>query len=239
MPSIRHSAVSATRAYSARFHGFADRGAVEIGLLVRGIIIGLAVAAPVGPIGLLCIRRTLEHGSLVGFATGLGAAVADGMFGAIAAFGVQFLIDWLTGHQTAIRLIGGVFMLVIAIRGFSVRRVEAAEAPDSRTVLGNFTTSLLLTLTNPMTILGFIAIFAGFGLGGHSGEAGAIILVLGVFLGSALWWLMLSSGVALIRHRISDRSFTLINRGAAVMLAGFGIYALGSAFLNVASLAAG
>ena len=90
-----------------------------------------------------------------------------------------------------------------------------------------------------MTILGFIAIFAGFGLGGHSGEAGAIILVLGVFLGSALWWLMLSSGVALIRHRISDRSFTLINRGAAVMLAGFGIYALGSAFLNVASLAAG
>jgi len=202
----------------------------ELGVLVRGILLGLAIAAPVGPIGLLCIRRTLERGMLMGFATGLGAASADGFFGAIAAFGVQVMTDWLTGHQTLFRLIGGGVMLVIAVKGFSARPRVVAPPPDAKTMFGGYLVGLSLTLTNPVTIFAFIAIFAGFGLGGElNGKYDAATLVLGVFLGSALWFLMLSGGVAMVRHMISDTVFRRINQTAAVMLGVFGVYALFSA----------
>jgi threonine/homoserine/homoserine lactone efflux protein len=202
-----------------------------LAILARGILIGVAVAAPVGPIGLLCIRRTLQGGVLMGFVTGLGAAVADGMFGAVAAFGVQFVTEWLTGHQTGFKLVGGLVMLAIAVKGFTAPPHPREINRDIRTVLGGFAVGLALTLTNPITIFGFVAIFAGLGLGGDlttDHEAG--VLVLGVFLGSVLWFMTLCGGVALVRHRISDGIFKRINQGAAVLLAGFGVYALASAF---------
>ena len=200
-----------------------------LAVLVRGILLGLAIAAPVGPIGLLCIRRTLEGGIVMGFATGLGAAIADGTFGAIAAFGVQAMTDWLAGHQTTFRLVGGVVMLIIAFKSFTAEPHPREIKRDIRTALGGFAVGLGLTLTNPVTIFAFVAIFAGFGLGGElSGDREAMTLVLGVFLGSALWFLTLSSGVATVRHMISDSVFRLINRGAAVLLAAFGVYALAS-----------
>jgi threonine/homoserine/homoserine lactone efflux protein len=198
-------------------------------VLVRGILLGIVIAAPVGPIGLLCIRRTLEGGVVMGFATGLGAALADGLFGAIAAFGVQAMTDWLAGHQTTFRLVGGVVMLIIAFKSFTAEPHPREIKRDIRTALGGFAVGLGLTLTNPVTIFAFVAIFAGFGLGGElSGDREAMTLVLGVFLGSALWFLTLSSGVATVRHMISDSVFRLINRGAAVLLAAFGVYALAS-----------
>jgi threonine/homoserine/homoserine lactone efflux protein len=198
-------------------------------VLVRGILLGIVIAAPVGPIGLLCIRRTLEGGIVMGFATGLGAALADGLFGAIAAFGVQAMTDWLAGHQTTFRLVGGVVMLIIAFKSFTAEPHPREIKRDIRTALGGFAVGLGLTLTNPVTIFAFVAIFAGFGLGGElSGDREAMTLVLGVFLGSALWFLTLSSGVATVRHMISDSVFRLINRGAAVLLAAFGVYALAS-----------
>ncbi|EWY41331.1 lysine transporter LysE [Skermanella stibiiresistens SB22] len=200
-------------------------------ILARGILIGVAVAAPVGPIGLLCIRRTLQGGVRMGFVTGLGAAVADGMFGAVAAFGVQFVTEWLTGHQTTFKLVGGAVMLAIAIRDFTSPPHPREINRDIRTVLGGFAVGLGLTLTNPITIFGFVAIFAGLGLGGDlTSDYEAGVLVLGVFLGSVLWFLTLCAGVALLRHKISDRIFKRINQGAAVLLAGFGVYAVASAF---------
>ncbi len=215
----------------------------EVVVLLQGVLLGLAIAAPVGPIGLLCIRRTLEHGPAMGFATGMGAAVADTIYGAIAAFGVSAAIAFLQGHETAFQLIGGAILMAVAWRTFrqkpAAEEREAAAAPDSHTMLGGFATGLSLTLTNPATIMAFIAIFAGFGLGGTMGRFDAATLVTGVFLGSSLWWLTLSSGVAAVRHRISDSGLTLLNHCTGVALAVFGIWALGSAFTGMMAAAAG
>ncbi len=209
----------------------------SLGLLLSGMVMGFAIAAPVGPIALLCIRRTLEHGIRFGFATGLGAALADTVYGAIAAFGVQVMIDWLTGHETAFRLVGGTFMLAVAWRGLTARPVDDAEGaavPDPPGLFANFLTGLVMTLVNPLTIVAFLAIFAGFGLGGHLGQAGAAAIVVGVFVGASLWWLTLNAGVAALGDRISDAWFVGINRTAAVLLLAFGLYAVASGLTALA-----
>lgn len=213
----------------------------EVLVLLQGVVLGLAIAAPVGPIGILCIRRTLEHGPGMGFATGMGAAVADTIYGAIAAFGVSAAIGFLRGHEIAFQLIGGAFLLAVAIRTFRQRPLseerEAAAAPDVGTWIGGFMTGLSLTLTNPATVMAFIAIFAGFGLGGDLGRFDAATLVAGVFVGSSLWWLTLSSAVAAVRHRISDHRLAVLNQCTGVALAGFALWALGSAFTGMVTLA--
>ncbi|MGQ9370248.1 LysE family translocator [Azospirillum sp. ST 5-10] len=215
----------------------------EVVVLLQGVILGIAIAAPVGPIGLLCIRRTLEHGPLMGFATGMGAAVADTFYGGIAAFGVSAALNFLTGHQVFFRIIGGVFLLAVAVRTFrqqpQAEEREAAAAPDSRTAIGGFLTGLSLTLTNPATILAFIAIFAGFGLGADLGNFDAATMVLGVFIGSGGWWLALSCGVAALRHRISDERLTLLNHCTGLALAGFGLWALTTGFTGIVAAGMG
>jgi threonine/homoserine/homoserine lactone efflux protein len=212
-------------------------------VLLQGVVLGIAIAAPVGPIGLLCIRRTLQHGPLMGFFTGFGAAVADTIFGAIAAFGVSAALSFLRGNEVGFQLVGGVFLMVVAIRTFRQKprdeEREAARAPDTPSFLGGFLTGLSLTLTNPATIMAFIAIFAGFGLGGNLGHVDATTLVLGVFLGASAWWMSLSMGVAAVRHRISDEHLTLLNHCTGLALAGFGLWALGMAFTGIASSTVG
>ncbi len=206
-------------------------------VLLQGYVVGIAIAAPVGPIGLLCIRRTIEHGIFMGFSTGMGAAVADTIYGAIAAFGVSAALDFLQGHQTGFRIVGGVFMLIVAIRTFrqkpAAEEQEVARAPDSRTVIAGFMTGLSLTLTNPATILAFIAVFAGFGLGANLGTFNAATMVLGVFLGASSWWLALSSGVAAVRHHITERGLVMFNHCTGVGLACFGLWALTTAFTSI------
>lgn len=215
----------------------------ELYVLVQGIVLGFAIAAPVGPIGLLCIRRTIQHGPLMGFFTGFGAAIADTIYGAIAAFGVSTALSFLRGHEIAFQLVGGIFLLVVAVRTF--RQEPAAEerevdsAPDSKTWIGGFMTGLSLTLTNPATIMAFIAIFAGFGLGGTLNRIEASTLVLGVFIGASLWWMTLSMSVAAVRHRISDRGLVMLNHCTGVALAGFGLWALGMAATGLVALATG
>lgn len=205
----------------------------SLGVLLRGVILGFVIAAPVGPIGLLCIRRTLEHGPARGFATGLGAALADTFYGAVAAFGMQVVIDWLSGHQTAFRLFGGTFMLLVALRGLMARPIAATadHAPDPPGMVGNFVTGFLLTISNPLTIFAFFGAFAIFGLGDDARRLDEATLVVGVFLGASLWWLLLNAGIAAVRHRINDGLFVLINRTAAALLAACGLYALCSGLL--------
>ena len=196
----------------------------------QGFILGVAIAAPVGPIGLLCIRRTLEHGQVVGFATGMGAAVADTIYGAIAAFGVSALLVFLTGHETAFRLLGGLFLLAVAARTyFKTMSTNDDAVPDDKTCVGGFMTGLTLTLTNPVSVLAFIGLFAGAGITGQLAFIDAAILVWGVFIGASTWWLTLSSGVALVRHRISEDRLSVINHGTAILLALFGVWALATA----------
>ena len=203
----------------------------------QGFILGVAIAAPVGPIGLLCIRRTLEHNQALGFATGMGAAVADTIYGAIAAFGFSAALIFLTGHETLFRLLGGVFLLAIALRTYISRPPLSEDEPlKSKTCLGGFMTGLTLTLTNPVTVLAFVGLFAGVGLSGTLGYDEAMVLVLGVFFGSAAWWLTLSSGVALVRHRISDDRLVRINHYTAIALALFGAWAVVSSLTGSLTL---
>src|SRR5438045_2795843 len=169
----------------------------RMAFLAKGLAIGFCIAAPVGPIGVLCIRRSLAEGRQIGLATGLGAATADAAYGCVAGFGLTAISGFLVGEKFWLGLIGGAFLCYLGLRTFLARPAErAAEARGGGWFTAYFST-LLLTLSNPATILSFVAVFAGFGLGTSRDFPAASALVAGVFIGSALWWLLLTSGVAI------------------------------------------
>ncbi len=192
--------------------------------LLKGVVIGFAIAAPVGPIGILCIKRTLIGGRLSGFYTGLGAALADAIYGCIGAFGLTLITSFLLGIGGWLKGIGGLFLLYLGLKTFFEK--PAKERDDVRELgyVKDFITTFFLTLTNPMTILSFMAILAGLGLGEAGDYTSAGMLVLGVFLGSLAWWLVLAEIVTLFRKRISAKVFLWINRLAGVIIIAFGIY---------------
>ena len=196
---------------------------------LKGMLIGFAIAAPVGPIGLLCIQRTLARGRWSGVLSGLGAASADAVYGCIAGFGLASLAGLLLAWQMELRLVGGLFLLYLGWRTWlTPPAAEQARVRPSRAgLLGDYLSTFALTLTNPVTILAFLGIFAGLGLAGGAGDftaAGA--LVLGVFAGSLLWWLLLAGGVGLLRGRLSPMGLRWINLASGLLIAGFGIWAL-------------
>jgi len=200
---------------------------MDMGFFYRGLVIGFSIAAPVGPIGVLCIRRTLAEGRGTGLATGLGAAAADGLYGAIAAFGLTTISDLLVRQETWLRLVGGLFLCYLGIKTFvttPAERPATAKAGGSTTA---FLSTLVLTLTNPMTILSFVAVFAGLGLGTGAGSySSAALMVSGVFIGSAIWWLLLTTGVGLFRDRFDSRRLRWVNRISGLVITGFGLLAL-------------
>jgi threonine/homoserine/homoserine lactone efflux protein len=192
---------------------------------LKGCAIGLSIAAPVGPIGVLCIRRSLAEGARVGLFTGLGAAVADGLYGAVAAFGLTIVSGFLRDHQTALRLIGGFFLLYLGIKTFLAKPAERPASPVTHA--SAFTSTFLLTLTNPMTIFSFMVIFAGFGISDANQYLWqAAMMTLGVFVGSAAWWLFLSNGVAMFRTRITPCWMQQVNRISGAIILAFGITVL-------------
>ena len=198
-----------------------------MGLFLEGIVIGFAIAAPVGPIGVLCIRRTLAEGRTSGLVSGLGAATADAAYGSVAALGLTFVADLLVREATWLRLGGGAFLVFLGVRTFLAQPAGRA-APAARSgFLGAYASTLFLTLTNPTTILSFAAIFAGLGAGSAGGEAQSVmLLVLGVFVGSAIWWLVLSGVTSLFRARLSARGLRWVNRISGTVLATFGVLAV-------------
>jgi threonine/homoserine/homoserine lactone efflux protein len=195
-------------------------------LLLQGALIGFSIAAPVGPIALLCIRRTLADGRLVGFFSGLGAATADGLYGAIAAFGLTFLSDMLLRNQSWLRILGGLYLCYLGMRIFLSRVTERTTDPKRKGVSGAYASTFLLTITNPVTILAFLAVFAGLGITAGVDRAQAGALVVGVFLGSASWWLTLSIVVGFLRVRITPTVLLWVNRLAGALIAGFGVFAI-------------
>lgn len=204
---------------------------MNLGFLLRGIVIGFSIAAPVGPIGVLCIRRTLADGRTAGLATGLGAATADAFYGAVAAFGLTALTDWLIGGQSWIRLIGGGFLIVLGIRTMMAEPAERAARLRGSGLFGAYATTFMLTLTSPMTIISFVAIFATIGVGtSRSDPLGAVSLVLGVLTGSALWWLTLSGAVAALRSRFDLERLEWVNRISGGIITAFGVAAIVSLF---------
>ena len=202
---------------------------MDVSLFLRGLVIGFSVAAPVGPIGVLCIRRTLVDGQMAGLVSGLGAATADALYGCVAAFGLTFISGFLIGQKLWLSLIGGLFLLYLGIKTLLSRPAEEAAKAEETGLLGAYLSTFLLTLTNPMTILSFVAIFAALGLGSATSNsyASALTLVLGVFCGSAFWWLLLSGGVGLFRNRFNPKGLLWVNRISGAVITLFGIIALG------------
>lgn len=214
---------------------------MEISLLLRGIAIGLAIAAPVGPIGILCIRQSLTFDWLRGFVAGLGAATADAVYGCVAAFGLTFVTNFLIEQQLWLRLLGGAFLCYLGVKTFMSTPAENVASVASHTtsklrssvllkkkswgdLVGVYTSTFALTLTNPATILSFAAIFSGLGLASkEQNYDSAMLLVVGVFCGSALWWLLLTRSVILVRARLNLR---WVNRFSGIVITAFGMVAL-------------
>jgi threonine/homoserine/homoserine lactone efflux protein len=201
---------------------------VDLSLFLRGLAIGFGIAAPVGPIGILCIRRTLADGRAIGFAAGLGAATADALYGAVAAFGLTLVSGALVGQRTWLQAVGGMFLCYLGARTWMAAPAAAADASRrGNGLLSAWASTFALTLTNPTTILSFVAIFAGLGLGaGVGGYRPAALMVLGVLLGSAFWWLLLSVGVGFFRSALTQAGQRWVNRLAAAVITAFGIGAL-------------
>jgi threonine/homoserine/homoserine lactone efflux protein len=195
---------------------------------LKSLFIGFVIAAPVGPIGVLCARRTLMHGRRAGFFSGMGAATADAIYGFIAAFGLTFISDFLVEHQSWLRLIGGTILVFMGIKAFRALPVKKIDLPRSaRHFAGMYSSTFFLTLTNPMTIFSFAAVFAGFGLAGTKGSfMSAGTLIVGVFLGSALWWLFLVGIFSLYRKRFQSHELIWVNRITGVIIASSGALAL-------------
>jgi threonine/homoserine/homoserine lactone efflux protein len=192
----------------------------------KGLILGFAIAAPVGPIGVLCIRRSLADGERAGFATGLGAATADALYGCVAAFGLTAVSDYLLKQKFWLGLFGGLFLCYLGGRTFLTKASDRPAVASGKGLAGAYLSTFLLTVTNPMTILSFVAVFAGLGLATSSNYVTAASLVAGVFIGSALWWLLLSGGSALFRARVGPSLMTWVNRASGVIIFVLGLYAL-------------
>jgi threonine/homoserine/homoserine lactone efflux protein len=196
--------------------------------LLKGLILGFSIAAPVGPIGVLCIRRTLTEGRASGFVSGLGAATADAVYGFIAAFGLATISAFLLSYQRPIRLVGGLFLFYLAARIFFSRPTQdAANAEEALSLWKSYASTAFLTITNPATIVSFIAVFSGLGLlSGHNGYFGAGSMVLGVFLGSTIWWLILSTGTAFFGRNLDTPKLVWINRISGLIIASLGLWSL-------------
>jgi threonine/homoserine/homoserine lactone efflux protein len=200
---------------------------MDINFFIRGLIIGFSIAAPVGPIGVLCIRRTLAVGRASGLISGLGAATADAIYGSIAGFGLTFISTILIRQQLWLHLIGGLFLCFLGLKIFFASPAKQEASVKGNSLLSTYASTFFLTLTNPMTILSFAGIFAGLGMGSTGGNyVSAGFLVLGVFIGSALWWLILSSIVGMISKKVEPRRLRWINRISGVIITIFGLFAL-------------
>lgn len=194
---------------------------------LKGLILGFSIAAPVGPIGILCIRRTLQFGRASGFFSGLGAAAADSIYGIVAAFGLTLISNFLIASQFWLNLIGGIFLLYLGVQTGIAKAQEINPSEVShKTLLSDFISTFFLTITNPMTILSFLAVFAGLGLSSTGSYGDSIALVLGILFGSAFWWLLLSEGITLFRRKMSQNIMTWINRIAGLIIVGFGFFSL-------------
>ena len=199
---------------------------MDLVLLARGFILGFTIAAAVGPISVLVIRRTLAEGRIVGLASGLGVATADATYGGIAAFGLSALTEVLLDGRRALGLIGGVFLLWLAWRTARAEPGGAATVTERRGGLAGAYLSILgLTLTNPMTILSFGALFAGLGITGRD-TLGAALITLGVFLGSGAWWVLLTTAVGALRMRLTTPWLRAINVVSGLVIGSFAVLAI-------------
>ena len=204
-------------------------------IFMQGLLIGFFIAAPVGPIGILCIQRTISYGKIAGITSGLGAASADSFYGAAAAFGLAVVSGVLLSGHIWIQMFGGIALCYFGLR--TVRRPFASYVSTVNTnhLKWNYLSTLALTLTNPMTILLFVAVFASIGFASSSDPMyTSIFIIAGVFSGSMLWWLTISTFISMIRTKLSDNVMEWIGRIAGTAIFGFGVTALAVSGIEVA-----
>jgi len=208
-------------------------------LVMSGVVMGLIAAVPIGPVNLICIRRTFAFGPLNGFVSGLGAALGDGIFAAITGFGLTWIAQLIEGYAPIIELIGGAMMVWMGYRTFvspPMPRCADVKPDNEGTNLGRaMISTFALTITNPTTLLGFTAMFTGLGglTGDHPSFFAAAFEVGGVLLGSALWWLVLTTFVGLLHARIDDRVMRIINHASGFLVTAFGVVVLGHVGLTL------
>jgi threonine/homoserine/homoserine lactone efflux protein len=205
-----------------------------IGLIVSGVVIGLIAAAPIGPVNLICIRRTLAFGPLNGFIAGLGAACGDGVFAAVIGFGVTAVSHWIEGYSLYLQIVGGILLLSFGVHTYltlpdpALKEETKEKASEPSSLLRIGVSTFALTMTNPATLFGFAAMFAGLtGLAGSQPtlfEAG--IVVVSVFAGSTLWWFTLTEIVGHLHTKIDARVMRIINHSSGVAIALFGVAVL-------------
>ncbi len=198
---------------------------MNIPILIQGLIIGFSVAMPIGPIGILCIRRTLLQGRLIGIITGLGVATADAIYGSIAAFGISFISNFLINNQNILKITGGSFLLFLGIKILSSENSFDDLSKIKKTnIISSYTSSLFLTLTNPITILLFASIFSWWNIVIDTLSTNeAWMLILGIFSGSLLWFTILSLIVGILRSKFVIQHLIWINQLSAIILIGFSI----------------
>jgi len=194
-------------------------------LILKGIVLGFSIAAPVGPIGLLCINKTLKNGKLSGFLSGLGAASADMIYGAIAALGLTAISSVLLRYAFYIKLLGGLFLCYLGAKIFFSKESKKTKDEDSKGLLADYFSTFFLTITNPMTIISFTAIFAGMGIM-STNKAEIWEFVAGVFLGSALWWLFLCFIAGYIGQKSDEKFIRIVNKISGLIIFAFGIWAV-------------
>jgi threonine/homoserine/homoserine lactone efflux protein len=199
-------------------------------LFLKGLAFGFLLAAAVGPMWVLCFRRTLACGALAGIASGMGIAVADGFYGALAAFGLTAISGFLLGHGFWLGLAGAAFLLYLGVKTLIARPAEGVGEAESKNLAASFLSTLGLTLTNPPTILAFAAIFAGLGLASSADYGAAALVVAGVFLGSAAWWLILAAAAGRLRHRMGPRLARGINIASGASILGFAAWQVAALF---------
>jgi threonine/homoserine/homoserine lactone efflux protein len=199
--------------------------------LFKGLFFGFSIAVPVGPIGLLCLRRSLNEGRLCGLVSGLGAATADAIYGLLVAFGLTVVTDFLLRYKLYLQAGGSLFLLYLGFRLFRAQpptaEVRAAAVPNLRAA---YLSTLALTLANPMTVLAFLGIFTGLGVTSAPGGLGAFALVLGVFLGSAIWWVLLSFTASALGRHLEQGGLRTLNLASGLIISAFGLWQLAGVF---------
>lgn len=205
---------------------------VDLITFLRGIAIGFAVAAPIGPVGILCIRKALSGGRLAAFVAGLGAALADSLFGAVAVLGIGAIVEGLQGQTATLKLVGGLFMIGLGLHTWRSAAFDVGPDGEKAGKWRDFVTTFFITITNPGTILGVAGVFAALGPSSRAqGPVQSWLLITGIFVGSALWWLVLSAAAAAARGHVTPSRMKLFNHGSGAMLIVFGAAAMGSLLL--------
>lgn len=207
-----------------------------IWLFLKGVGIGLAVAVPFGPISVLCLRQAVVRGRPAGLASGLGVALADGLYALLAAFGFLLLADFLTAYDSWLRLIAGLFIAWIALSIARSAPPQDAQPLGRRRLIATTAALMALTLANPTTVFTFLALFSGTGIATETGTGpAAVLLTLGAFTGSMAWWVLLTEVAVRLRHKIDAQKLKWINLAAAAILLLFGLFISGQAVIALNS----